>query len=232
MMRAVVFTLTAVAALNGADYKDVNKTVPLNPNGAVTVENHKGSIQISTWDRAEVDIKARIESEPGTPMDRRRFDATEVVIDSSADAVRIRTQYPDWCCFNDDGNNPEVRYTIRMPRTVQLTIHDHRSQTEITGLAGVLHVDTHRGTVRVHFAAFTGNSSVETHRGSVELSLPRNSRFDVQTDMGRHATLDTDFAMMTRSADRRNETMHGAVNGGGPVLSLTTPRGNIRIHAE
>lgn len=230
-MRAAVVALTVVSALNAADYKDVNKTVPLSPTGAVTIENHKGSIHIGTWDRPEIEIQARIEAESGTSMDRRRFDATEILIDSSAGSVHIRTEYPDWCC-DDSGSNPEVRYTIRMPRAVHLTIHDHRSDTEIAGLEGPLQMDTHRGTVQVHFTAFNGNSSVETHRGTVDLFLPRASRFDLETDMGRHATLDTDFAVISRLAGRRDGSMHGAVNGGGPALRLTTHRGSVRLHAQ
>lgn len=251
MVRAAAFALITLAALQAADSKDVNKTVALSSNGAVTIETHKGSIHVTTWDRPEVDIKARIEAEPGTTMDRRRFDATEVRIDASADAVHIRTQYPDWCCnSDDDGNNPEVRYTIQMPRTGRLTIHDHRSETDIADLRGALDIDTHRGTVRVHrlggplqlsthrgdvtveFASFTGNSVIDTYRGSIELSLPRDSKFDVRADLGRHGTVDTDFTMMTRSTDRRGETMHGSVNGGGPTLELKTYRGDIRLHGR
>jgi hypothetical protein len=238
MVRAAALALITLAALDAADYKDVNKIVALSQTGAVTIDTHKGSIHVTTWDRPEVEIKARIEAEPGTTMDRRRFDATEVRIDASPDAVHSRTQYAYWCCYSDGGNNPEVRYTTQMPRAARLTIHDHRSETDIADLRGALDVDTHRGTVRVHrlagplqlsthrgdvtvdFASFTGDNVIDTYRGSVELSLPRDSKFDVRADLGRHATVDTDF------------TMHGSVNGGGPTLDLETYRGSIRLRAR
>ena len=248
-MRFAALALIASATLHAADYKDVNKTVALNPTGSVTVETHKGSIHASTWDRPEVDVKARIEAEDAYPMDRRQFEGTEVLIDSSPDSVRIRTKYPDsWCC-SDGGNNPAVRYTIQLPRTARLTIRDHRSDTVIADLQGALDITTHRGTVQAHrlsgpvqlnthrgevkidFAAFTGNSSIETHRGSIELELPRNSKFDIQTDAGRHSSVESDFTMMMRSAGHRGESLHGAVNGGGPSLRLNTFRGHIRIRA-
>lgn len=140
ILRASALTLAAIAGLTAADYKDVNRTVALNPTGAVTIATHKGSINVTTWDRPEADIKARIEAEPGESIDRRGFDGTDVVIESAPDAVRIRTQYPEFtlCCSLDNGNNPEVKYTIQMPRTGRLTIHDHRSQTEITDLSVAL----------------------------------------------------------------------------------------------
>jgi hypothetical protein len=186
-------------------------------------------------------------------MDRRRFDGTDVHIDASLDSVRIKTYYPDfnWCCnFDDSGSNPEVRYTIRMPKSAQLTIRDHRSDTDVTGLqgalnlttqrgsahlrglGGALHLDTHRGEVQVEFSTFTANSSITNFRGTVELSMPRNSRFDLQTNSGRHGSIETDFSVMTHTMSRRGETVHGAVNGGGPALRIETERGEVRIHGK
>lgn len=252
MRRAVFIGLAVSAAVFAADFRDVNRTVALHPNGSLEIETHKGSVKVSTWDRAEVEIQARIEAEPGTVMDRRRFDGTEVRIDASPDSVRIKTYYPDfnWCCSSDSGENPEVRYTIRMPKTAQLTIRDHRSETEVTGLqgaltlsthrgtahvhglGGALHADTHRGDLHVEFSAFTANSSVTSYRGTVELSMPKNSRFDLESDAGRRGAVETDFSVMTHTMNRRGQPVHGAVNGGGPSLRVQTERGEIRIHGR
>jgi hypothetical protein len=237
-----------MAALSAADYKDVNKTVSLKANGSVEIETHKGSIRVSTWDRAEVEIQARIEAEPGTIMDRRRFEGTDVHIDNSPDSVRIKTYYPE---FNwDEGTNPEVRYTIRMPKTAQLSIRDHRSDTEVSGLqgaltlsthrgtahvsglSGALHVDTHRGDIHVEFASFTANSSITTYRGTVDLSMPKSSHFDLQTNLGRRGAIDTDFSVMMHTINRRGESAHGAVNGGGPSLRIDAERGEVRLRSK
>lgn len=252
MKRIVILALAVSAAVSAADFKDVNKTVALHANGSVEIETHKGSIRVSTWDRPEVDIQARIEAEPGTTVDRRRFDATEVRIDSSPDSVRMKTYYPDfnWCCSFEDGNNPEVRYTVRMPKTARLIIRDHRSNTEVAGLqgaldlttqrgsahiqglGGALHLDTHRGDVQVEFSSFSANSSVTNYRGTVDLSMPKGSRFDLQTNSGRRGSIETDFSVMTRAFSRRSESVHGAVNGGGPTLKIETERGEVRVHAK
>jgi hypothetical protein len=253
MKRVAIVALTLSAAVFAADYKDVNRTVALRGNGTVEIETHKGSIRVTVWDRQEVEIQARIEAEPGSIMDRRRFDGTDVHIDSSPDSVRIKTYDPDfnWCCnFDDSGTNPEVRYTIRMPKSAQLTIRDHRSDTEVTGLqgalnlttqrgvahlrglGGALHLDTHRGDVQVEFSSFTASSSITNYRGTVELSMPSNSRFDLQTNSGRRGSIETDFSVMTHTISRRGETVHGAVNGGGPSLRIETERGEVRIHGK
>jgi hypothetical protein len=144
MKPAAILALACSAAISAADYKDVDRTLPLPANGFLDIETHKGSLHVSTWNRQDVEIHARIEAEPGTLMDRRRFDGTDVHIDSTADSVHIKTYYPDfnWCCTFDNGNNPEVRYTIKMPKTARLTIRDHRSEIDVAGLAGALNLTT------------------------------------------------------------------------------------------
>jgi hypothetical protein len=253
-MKRLALVMLAVSAIAfAADVKDVNRTVALSANGSVEIETHKGTIQVTVWDRQEVEIKARIQAEPGTTMDQRRFDGTEVRIESSPNSVQIRTYYPDfaWCCsFDDNGNNPEVRYTIRMPKMAKLKIHDHRTETEVSGvqggldltthrgsahihgLSGPLHVDTHRGDIHVDFSLFTEASSIVSYRGTVELSMPKTSRFSIESNAGRRGSIFTDFSVMTTTFARRAGGVHGAVNGGGPLLRLETERGEIQIHGK
>jgi DUF4097 and DUF4098 domain-containing protein YvlB len=252
MKSVAILALAFSAAVAAADSKDVNRTVALHANGSVEIETHKGSIRVSTWDRQEVEIQARIEAEPGTTMDRRRFDGTDVHIDASPDSVRIKTYYPDfnWCCFSDNGTNPEVRYTVRMPKTAQLTIRDHRSEIEVSGLQGALNLTTYRGTARVRslggalrldsyrgdvsveFSSFNAESKVTTYRGTIELSMPKSSRLDLEASLGRHGSIDTDFTVLTHTISRHGEGIHGTVNGGGPALRIESERGEIRLLAK
>jgi len=225
--------------------------VGLDATGSLTLENHKGSIHVTTWDRPQVEIKAVIQAESGTAMDRRLFDGTDVLVEGAGSSVSVRTHYPNvgWCCSDEQGSNPEVRYTIQMPRTARLTVRDHRSDTDIselqgalditthrgtvkvTGLSGPLHVNTHRGTVNVAFRSFAGDSSIVTHRGSIELAMPRDSRFNIQTELDRQSSLDTDFTVMSKVSGRVRSTANGTVNGGGPTLQLASHRGNFRIRS-
>jgi hypothetical protein len=254
-MRCLAIFACVVSAY-AADVRDVNRTVPLNGKGLLEIETHKGSIKVSVWDRQEVEIHARIAADAGTSflsqMDRRRFDATEVRIDASSDAVRVQTYYPEFsgCCSFDSGNNPEVRYTIHMPKTARLKIKDHRSDTEVlgllgaldlntyrgtarvSGLGGALHLETYRGDAKVEFSAFTGDSSVKTYRGNVEVSMPKSSRFDLRTNSGRRGSIYTDFPVMTRAMARTGEHNHAPVNGGGPSFRIEAERGEVELHAR
>jgi putative adhesin len=223
--------LAAVAlgtALCSAQTKEVDRTVNLDPHGSVIIDSLRGSVHITTWDRADVEIKARVEAAGSSSEDMRRFRLANVGIDSSADSVHIRTEVPTNCCGNDSGRNPDVHYAVRVPRTARLRIHDHASHIEIEDLSGPLDLVTHRGDADVDFAAFQGPSRVETHRGKIELRLPRDSRFDLESTVDRKSSLHSSFSMLATVGRR----IQGTVNGGGPRLELVAEKGNINLRAK
>lgn len=244
-MHKILVTLALGAALCSAQTKEVNRTLNLDPGGSVTLDSLRGSVRVSTWDRAEVEIKAHIDAAGSSSQDLRRFDLTNVGIDSAANSVYIRTEVPANCC-SDTGRSPDVHYVVRLPRTAQLRIHDHASNIEIQDLAGALELDTHRGTARIHglsgpldlathrgdaevdFAAFQGPSRVETHSGKVELRLPRNSRFNLEATVDRKASFHSSFSMLTTVGRR----MQGTVNGGGPRLEILADKGDIDLREK
>jgi hypothetical protein len=58
----VAFCVLAVPVAANAQNAErtVTNTVPMDSDGAVTVKNHDGEINIITWDRSEVQVEARI----------------------------------------------------------------------------------------------------------------------------------------------------------------------------
>jgi Putative adhesin len=251
MTFARLFTaaLLTCAPLSAADSKTVDKTLALPPTGSVTIDGHNGSIRINTWDRPEIEIHARIEMNSGFGLQdsTRRFDETRVDIDSFGDSVRIKSRYPEWGVL--PGNNPEIHYTINAPRTARWTIRDHNSKIEVndlhaalnisthnsrvivSGLAGPLDLDTHNGDAKVQFASLTASSSVGMHNGDVELIMPASSKFNLQTS-SHNARVQSDFSILTRSMTRRGTDIEGTVNGGGPMLRLTSHNGTFRLRAN
>lgn len=240
------------APLNAADTKEVQKTVPLNFAGAVSLTAVNGSIRISTWDRSDVDVHAIIEAASGSSCDRRLYDATSVNIDPSPDSVQIVTDTPNsnLCNRNGESRLPGVHYTIQIPRTARLTIRDHNSDTEIVnlqtgidiethngairaeGLAGSARIVTHNGDVRIDFAEFSADSSIRADHGTIDLSLPGNSRFALHAGLDRHGSMTSDFPVATTLSTRRSEFVNGSVNGGGPTLALAIGHGFVHLRAK
>jgi DUF4097 and DUF4098 domain-containing protein YvlB len=252
LLRCLVFITTAAGILSAADSKDIHRTFPLDSRGHVTIDTYKGSIHVSTWDRNEVDVAVRIE-EDGDVF-AQSVKRADVHFDASAIDVRI-TSNSQWSFFLD-GTSPLYHYTIRMPRTASLRIKDYKSESDITDLAaelqvntykgsvqlrnhsGGLMVNTYKGDVRADFASITAPVRVDTYKGDIDLRMPRDSRFDLSTDLGRRGgDPDNDFARYVRTSNLRDRTRRSyvkrsQVNGGGPEVRVRSYKGEFRLRAR
>jgi hypothetical protein len=251
--------LLAATVAQASDTKEVHKTLALEKNGRLAVKTYKGSVTVTTWDRPEVKVDARIEPDGDDRYSREKVQWTEVRISGGGGSVEIKSDYDEvkrhkhgfleiFDC--DSGSLPFVRYTIQMPATALLEIDDYKSELRVSDLKADLKLHTYKGTVRVanldgaarvetykgdahvDFARFSRASRLETHKGEIEVRLPKDSRFELDADAGRRGDIDSDFAMMTRAGRSRATRASGAVNGGGPELRLTTYRGTLRIRAR
>ena len=252
--------LAAGAAAQASDVKEVHQTVPLDRDGRVTVSTYKGTVTVTTWDKPEVRVDARIEPDGDCQESRERVQWTDVRISGSGGSVEIKSDYDEvghhehhgfLGLFDyESGSLPFVRYAIQMPATALLRIEDYKSEinvsdlkadlklhtykgtARIANLDGAARVDTYKGVVRVEFARFSRASRFETHKGEIDVRLPKDSRFEVDADSGRHGDIESDFAMMTHASRSSGERAQGAVNGGGPALHMTTYKGTLRIRAS
>jgi len=233
-----------------ADVKDVHKTFPLASGGQLTVDTYKGFVKVTTWDKNEVDIQARVEPDDSLISDARDVQDTEIRFDATSNSVRVKTDYSKverWFRFNQ--TLPRVRYTISMPRNASLNIKDYKSDTEVSGLHADLNIHTYKGTVRVRdldgsiqgysykgdmkieMSNLRARSKLETYRGEYDVAIARSARFDIEEDHGRRAHVDSDFPR-TMQAGRVSSRTRGQVNGGGPVLMLKSYRGTYRLRAR
>ena len=253
--------LSVAAGAQASDIKEVHKTLALDKDGRVSIHTYKGSVAVTTWDRPEVQIDARIEPDGDDRYDREKVQWTEVRISGGGSSVHIVSDYDDvrrhehhglFGIFDwDSGSLPFVRYTIQMPATASLAIEDHKSDIKVsdlkadlklntykgtarvTNLDGAVRAETYKGELRVEFARYTRASRFETYKGEIELRMPKDSRFDLDADSGRRGDVETDFAILSRAGrSNRSYRATGSVNGGGPELRMTTYKGTLRIHGR
>lgn len=247
LIRCLTLLGIVAGAVTAADSKDIHRTFPLDSRGHVTIDTYKGSIQVSTWDRNEVDIAVQIEEEGDVfAQSIRRAD---VRFDASPSDVRI-TSSNQWSFFLD-GVAPLYNYMIRMPRTASLRIKDYKSESEVSGLTAELQVNTYKGSVvlrnhtggltvntykgdiRAEFAMVTAPVRIDTYKGDIDLRMPRDSSFDLSTDLGRRGgDPDSDFARYVRTANSRDRIHRSQVNGGGPEVRLRSYKGEFRLRAR
>lgn len=258
LVALALFCFLASGIMFGQETREVNKTVPLTSDGKVYIDTYKGSINISAWDKQEVEIRVKIEPDEWDRDAEDKVKDTEIRIDATSSSVRIKSDYDKvnrhshsfWGIFGGEtGSLPLVHYTIRMPRTARLVVKDYKSKStiadlrsevefdtykgsaEFTNLEGSLTLETYKGDIRVDFADMKARSRVETYKGEIVVRLPKQKGFELDADVGRRGSFDSDFDLDRNYRSRRNRDYdyRGTVNGGGPLLSLKTDKGTLRL---
>jgi len=100
----------------------------------------------------------------------------------------------------------------------------------VRGTSGPLTAGTASGTIRISGKP-EANWSLSSSSGTISLDLPSGTPFtlDARTTSG---GLDIDHPVTLGSVHGRHREIHGAVNGGGPMVSVETTSGSIRINAR
>ncbi len=247
---------------NAQESREISKNLPLETKGELSIDTYKGSITITTWDKSEVAIQAKIEADDAFDSDNaaEKVRDTEVLVEGNGSRVSVKTDYDRirhrgrgfWSFFDGDwGSLPSVHYTIQMPSTARLTIKDYKSRTsvrdlrsmlelntykgdaQIDGLDGSINVETYKGEVRVGFKSMRERSRCETYKGSIILTLPKSAGFNLDTDLGHRTDFSSDFDVdFGRQHRRSNLTFTGPVNGGGAQLVLRSSKGDIRLRGQ
>ena len=128
------------------------QTVSLESGGRLSVESGKGSLQITSWDREEVEIHARIEAPRNVSADyaRRAVEATQIEVRGGGSSVSIEPDYSDVPYRGDRWNDnsrsvPFIHFEIRAPRRPRLIVESDRGPTTISGFEGDMDIETDRG---------------------------------------------------------------------------------------
>lgn len=248
MRRITVFIFILLIASTAFALSDrvVHKTAALDPHGRLSIDTHNGSVTVTTWNRPEVDVQARIEAAWGVTADDLRD--TEIRVSGSGSSVSVNTDYTHvegWGLFNFGSRTlPPVHYTISMPATASLNVSTHNASARVRGLRndvevdthngavdigdldGAAQVETHNGTVQLAFARFSKSARITTHNGSIEVHMPQSAAFRIDAE-GHHLSFDSDFAATTKGLE--SDRFTGDVNGGGPALRISTHNGSVRI---
>lgn len=248
MRKLTIFIAILIIATvaNASAERRVHKNVPLELTGSLSLDTHNGSITVTTWNQATVDVSARIES--GEWANDEDVNRTDVKVSGSNGSVRIESDYSAvpmrFTWFGAQRNLPVIHYTISMPATARLDIEAHNATVHVTALRndvrinthngdidiadldGGATIETHNGDVRIAYSRFAKSSRFETHNGGIDIRLPAQARFHVNAS-GHHMGVNSDFPVVVDSM--RDSRYVGDVNGGGPELRVSTHNGQLKI---
>jgi hypothetical protein len=253
MPRSISLLVLTAAFVGGAiaapPSKVFHRTVSLARGGQVDFHSERGTAHLTTWDRNEVDVFARIEADPDSRDPEESVRRTEIRFSATGNFVRIATDFGEqgttW--LHEDGDpRPHVSYEIRVPRTVLLQVRDNRSDIKIGNFWGHLTLDTDRsqvnvasltGTIVVHAdrgkivigrLALTDSSHFQTDRTSIDLGLASSQNIRLDLDLDRVSpSVEAGLLKGVIREDHHHTTYRGTAESGGPTLHVTADRGSL-----
>ena len=234
--------------------EEFRQTYPLSPNGRISLENLNGNVRIAAWDRGEVQVEAVKRA-----YRRERLNEAKIEVTATADAVRIKTVYPDWDqTFTSDVkgryNNPAVvDYTVTVPRNSRLESIDLingsldvdgvegdvkassvNGKLAARGLMGITRLSTVNGSLDATFSKLEESKpiTVGSVNGNVLLVIPSDANAIVKAGTV-HGGISNDFGLEVQHGDYVGHELYGQLGTGGPRVRLENVNGRITIkHAQ
>jgi len=111
-----------------------------------------------------------------------------------------------------------------------IDLHTGSGNVTVRGIQGAFRADAGSGDITAE-GKQSGAWEIRTGSGNVHVRLPSNSAFDAEISTS-SGTIDVDSPIEMTVQGRVQEsrkTIHGKVRGGGPLLSVRTGSGDIRI---
>ena len=211
----------------------------LAANGRVSLDNINGDVQISGWNRNEVQIDA-----VKTARDQQRLDNISIDVNTTNNSVAITTHYPE-----HTNNNPgSVHYTLHVPQNATLEkidlVNGSLTVQKITGsidanlvngkvhasdLTGEADLATVNGVIEADYASLNGVRAIKLKsvNGTLELTLPQSPNADV-TASSMNGSISTDFPLSVKG-HFIGKSISGTLGSGGVKIDLDNVNGSIHI---
>jgi DUF4097 and DUF4098 domain-containing protein YvlB len=213
-MAFVTAATLAVIAQPAVAAQDLSKRVTVAADASIDVSNVQGSVTVTAWDRNEVELTARLESDE----DELEFTATER-------EVRIEVDRPDRRYRG--GEEGDAILTLKVPKGARLSVDTVSADIRVGGLRGEQRLESVSG-------------SVETQVYDEPVALHSVSGDVTATGSGGKARVSTENVSGTTIVTRIRGGFEGeAVSGDLTVnvaaadrLRIGSVSGDVEVHAE
>ena len=111
-----------------------------------------------------------------------------------------------------------------------IRINTDRGEAQMSNLRGSLDIETDRTDFSLKSVRIEGDSRLEIDRGIFDIGLTGSQPLTINADLSRRASFESDFAVAMKTVN--GKSFQGAINGGGPRLSINADRGRINLRRE
>ncbi|MEI6667120.1 MAG: DUF4097 family beta strand repeat-containing protein [Acidobacteriota bacterium] len=212
------------------------------PDAAFDLVNTSGSITVEAVDGTTVEVKAVITARGATEEAANEL-LKQVVIKDEASPSKVKIQTTQ----TGKRRSIDVKYTIRVPRTVKINVQNVNGAIDVTGVAATVRVETTNGGVKARglgssIDASTTNGGIDiqmtglggegvrldTTNGGIDLRLPADAKATLSARCVNGGISVTDLPF-EKDAESNRRKVDGKINGGGVAIKIETVNGGVRV---
>jgi DUF4097 and DUF4098 domain-containing protein YvlB len=240
-----LLALIALVACNRAAEKyeeKFAKTEALAKDGRVFVSNMSGSIDVRSWDQAQVKIEAdKISSASSAEKAKANADLVTIEVTKDGNNLRIETKYPSG---HNSGLSVSINYRIWVPDKAAVKLRNVSGAVRAEAVGGAFEADVTSGNLTVAKMAgpvdcrtVSGKVSVEdvgndadlkTVSGGITASRIKGS-VDAETTSGRIELRDISGAKTVRAKVLSGNITYDGQLASGTRITLEALSGNLDL---
>lgn len=210
----LVAAILAAAAPPAMSQQTITKSAKVAADATVEVSNVQGTVEITAWDKNEVELVAEIEN----PKDELEFEATER-------SVRIEVDRPHGKYDHEDEDDANL--TLRVPKGARVVADTVSADITVTGVRGEQNLESVSGEIQTQ--AFDGQVRATSVSGEVTVA-----------GNGGKAAVSTENVSGTTTVSGIRGDYHGEVVSGeiratvaaAGRVELNSVSGDIEIHTD
>ncbi|HVG38587.1 MAG TPA: DUF4097 family beta strand repeat-containing protein [Pyrinomonadaceae bacterium] len=228
--------------------EEFHQTVPLAPDGRISLANINGDVRIKVWDRQEVQIDA-----VKTARSPEKIKEAEIVVEAQPEAVKVRTKYPNYMRSPGDDwrheNPASVEFTLTVPRRSRLhqielingafEVADYpgdvrasciNGRVSARGLTGEARLSTINGPLQVTLDQLAEGKDVNLNsvNSRIELTIPSDASAQIKANTV-HGSITNDFNLPIKRGRYVGRDLAGELGKGGTRIRIGNVNGPVVI---
>ncbi len=254
----VAFLVAGGVLLAADNQEEFQKVLPLSAKGAFSLKNVNGRVMIATWKEEKVEIRAVKKTKKSAEnLQKVKIEVTATADSVSVETVYPKRQntgvsvdydvrVPEGIRLVDIRTvNGGLTLTGPFGRTSASTTNGNvrvedasgdldlgatNGDIEAVNVRGTIDAQTTNGSIRLDLKALEGEVRAETANGGIALRLGDPEGIDASLDAKTtNGSIAFDFPVTVQSLEKTKHRLRGEIGRGGPLVSLKTVNGSIRL---
>ncbi|CAM1343606.1 hypothetical protein [Tenacibaculum amylolyticum] len=169
------FILAANTVKKHEKSKTISRSFKVNSNATVYIKNKYGNVNVTTWDKNQVEIDVKI-TVKGKDVDKvaQKLNAIKIEFESTSSLVEARTIIESvrsgWSWWGSKNNlNYQINYFVKMPVTNNADLNNKYGNIELDILEGKANINCDYGSIEVEKLLNASNAISLDYCGNSEI---------------------------------------------------------------